>query len=41
MAEKYNVVSIDRIEDDEWEGEPRLKLVDKSGTERRLSYENH
>jgi hypothetical protein len=36
MPDKYNVVSIDRIEDDEWEGEPRLKLVDKSGTEWKL-----
>jgi len=36
MAEKYNVVSIDRVEDDEWEGEPRLKLIDKSGTEWKL-----
>lgn len=36
MANNYNIVSIDRIEDDEWEGEHRLKLVDKSGVEWRL-----
>ncbi len=36
MTDNFNVIVIDRIEDDEYEGQSRLKIIDKSGQEWKL-----